>query len=105
MGQGCREIAYPVRKGGNSSSRGVALPTDETVRRLVTILVVLVAALLAPATVSASELIDRDATGVKLAVNRAGQALLTYRANGKARRVLAWGAVNAIAPTTARPSA
>jgi hypothetical protein len=73
------------------------------VRRLLAILVVLLAALLAPATASASELIDRDATGIKLAVNRAGQALLTYRANGKVRRVLAWGSVNAIAPTTARP--
>ena len=72
-------------------------------RRPLAMLAVALAALLAPATASASELIDRDATNVKLAVNRAGQALLTYRANGRVRRVLAWGAINAIAPTTARP--
>ena len=72
-------------------------------RRPLALVAAVLAALLAPATASASELIDRDATGVKLAVNRAGQALLTYRANGKVRRVLAWGAINAIAPTTARP--
>jgi hypothetical protein len=51
---------------------------------------------------SASELIDRNATHVKLAVNAQGQALLTYRAEGKLKHVLADGAVNAIAPTTAR---
>ncbi len=53
------------------------------------------AAALAPAA-SASELIDRDATRVRLEVNRSGMALLTYRKAGKVRRVLAWGAVNAV---------
>jgi hypothetical protein len=50
----------------------------------------------------ASELIDRNAAGVKLAVNAKGQALLTYRASGRVRRVLAWGAVDAIPPTRGR---
>jgi hypothetical protein len=54
------------------------------------------------ATARASELIDRNASGVRLAVNRSGQALLSYHAGGNTRRVLAWGAVNAIEPTTAR---
>ena len=40
----------------------------------------------------ASEIIDRDVQGVKLAVNAKGQALLTYRARGRAHRVVAWGA-------------
>ncbi|MFN2468203.1 MAG: hypothetical protein ABR521_08780 [Gaiellaceae bacterium] len=62
----------------------------------------LASALVAPAA-SASNLIDRDATGVKLAVDRSGKALLTYRAAGKLKHVLAWGAVNAHAPTRARP--
>jgi hypothetical protein len=57
----------------------------------------------APGTARASELIDRDAKGVRLAVNGSGQALLTYRVGGKTRRVLAWNAINAIAPTTSRP--
>jgi hypothetical protein len=73
------------------------------VPRLLAILACSVAMLVAPAAAAASELIDRDAKGVRLAVNRSGQALLTYRAAGKTRRVLAWGAVNAIAPTTSRP--
>jgi hypothetical protein len=51
----------------------------------------------------ASELLDRNASGVKLAVNGKGEALVTYTAEGKLKRVLAWGAVDAIAPTTARP--
>jgi len=42
-----------------------------------------------------SELIARNATDVRLEVNRDGIALLTYRARGKQYRVLAWGATNA----------
>ncbi len=56
-----------------------------------------------PAVAQASQLIDRNAKGVKLEVSRSGQALLTYRTNGKLRRVLAWGAINALAPIQARP--
>jgi hypothetical protein len=73
------------------------------VPRLLAILACSIAMLVAPAAARASELIDRDARGTRLAVNPSGQALLTYRAAGKTRRVLAWGAVNAIAPTTSRP--
>ena len=36
-------------------------------------------------------------------MNAKGEALLTYTAGGKQKHVLAWGAVNAIAPTKARP--
>jgi hypothetical protein len=67
------------------------------------VLAALIAAVAAvPGTASASELIDRNASNVKLAVNPKGQALLTYRARGRTWRVLAWGAINAIAPTTSR---
>jgi hypothetical protein len=52
---------------------------------------------------SASNLIDRNATNVKLEVNRSGMALLTYRTGGKQKHVLAWGAVNAHAPSEAGP--
>jgi hypothetical protein len=44
---------------------------------------------------SASQLIDRNATGVTLQLNARGEALLTYRAGGTSRHVLAWGAINA----------
>jgi hypothetical protein len=56
---------------------------------------VLAAALLAAApTAGASTLVDRHATGVKLAANKKGVALLTYRTLGKKMRVLAYGAIN-----------
>jgi hypothetical protein len=57
---------------------------------------------IAPAA-SASELIDRNASRVTLAVSQDGKALITYSAQGKLHRVLAWAAVNAIAPTRSRP--
>ena len=50
------------------------------------------------ASANASQLIDRNAAGVRLAVNAKGEALVTYTAAGKAKHVLAWGAVNAAAP-------
>ncbi len=50
----------------------------------------------------ASDLIDRNAQGARLQVNKAGEALLTYQVGRTPKMVLAWGALNAIAPTTAR---
>jgi hypothetical protein len=47
---------------------------------------------------SASQLVDRNATGVRLATNGKGEALLTYQAAGKLKHVLVWGAVNALQP-------
>jgi hypothetical protein len=71
--------------------------------RLVTALLsstLAVAALAAPG--HASQLIARDATSVHLAVDGDGRALVSYRSRGTTRHVLAWGALNAIAPTRAR---
>jgi hypothetical protein len=65
----------------------------------------LAAALIATLTAAparSSQLVDRNASNVKLAVNAKGEALLTYEAGGATKHVLAWGAVNAIAPTGAR---
>ena len=59
-------------------------------------------ALAAPAAASASEIIARDVTQVSLAVDRHGRALVAYRERGRIRRVLVWGATNAIAPTKTR---
>jgi hypothetical protein len=70
-------------------------------RTLALLVVVLAAASLA-ATARASQLIDRNATGVKLEVNAKGEAMLTYTSGGKLKHVLAWGAVNAIPPTRSR---
>lgn len=52
---------------------------------------------------NASQLVDRNAQGIRLAVNARGEALLTYRAHGRMKHVLAWGAVNARHPTSGRP--
>jgi hypothetical protein len=71
------------------------------VRRALFVLTVLAAAIVAP-TASSSQLIDRNAQDIKLAVNTKGEALLTYRAHGQTRHVLAWGATNAVAPSRAR---
>ena len=66
------------------------------------IVLALLLAAAAPASAQASQLIDRNATGVRLEVSRAGQALLTYRVRGKTRHVLAWNGLNAVAPTSGR---
>jgi hypothetical protein len=59
---------------------------------------VVVAALAAANVASAAQLVDRNATGVVLAVNGKGEALLTYRSGAKVKHVLVWGAVNALTP-------
>jgi hypothetical protein len=74
------------------------------VRRISLLLVLVLSAAAALAsTAGASQLIDRNAQGVKLSVDAKGEALITYTAAGKVHHVLAWGAVNAIAPTRSRP--
>ncbi|HVW88466.1 MAG TPA: hypothetical protein VHC01_03295 [Gaiellaceae bacterium] len=59
---------------------------------------VTVAAALSAATASASQLIDRNAKNVDLAVDGKGEALVTYTDGGTVRHVLAWGAVDAEPP-------
>jgi hypothetical protein len=62
------------------------------------LLVLLLAVLAAPDPAAASEIVGRNATAVRLAVDRSGVARVTYRADGRLRRVLAWGAVDARHP-------
>ena len=69
--------------------------------RIVLVLVVLASACTVPVA-GASQLIDRNATNIRLLVNGKGEALIVYRAGGKEKHVLAWGAVNAIPSTSAR---
>ena len=54
---------------------------------LVVIVIAVLAALASNA--SASQLVDRNATAVKLEVNSKGEALLTYKAHGTQKHVLA----------------
>ncbi len=51
---------------------------------------------------SASQLLDRNATHVRLKVSSEGKAMVSYRAHGRSWDVLAWGAINALRPNTAR---
>jgi hypothetical protein len=60
--------------------------------------VVVALLLLTPAPAFASQLVDRDATGVTLATNIKSEALLTYHKGGAVKHVLVWGAINAAQP-------
>ena len=63
---------------------------------------IVVAALALPDAVRASELVARNTSSERLQVDAQGRALVTYHARGGAKRVLVWGAVNALHPTRAR---
>jgi hypothetical protein len=65
-------------------------------------LVALLAAVF-PGGALASQLIDRNASDVHLAVDRTGRALVTYRADGGLKHVLVWGAVDARQPSPGVP--
>ena len=60
-------------------------------------------ALVCVADASASQLIDRNARGIRLAVNPRGEALLTYHTHGGVHHVRAWGAINARYPNPQLP--
>jgi hypothetical protein len=60
-------------------------------------------ALSAAEAANASEIIDRNAQSVRLAVDASGRALTSYRVRGRAMHVLAWGGVDARQPTSGRP--
>jgi hypothetical protein len=61
-----------------------------------------VVALAAAGAGQASEIIDRNAQNVRLAVDGSGQALVTYRVGGRVMHVRAWGAIDARQPSTSR---
>jgi len=74
----------------------------EPARLLCVSLIVAAAMVFASSTASASQLIDRDAAHVTLAIDAKGEALITYTSDGKVKRVLAGGAINALPPTVDR---
>ena len=64
------------------------------VRRLVLIPLALAALLVFTASASASQIVGRNATDVRLEVNAKGMALVMFRQGGSLKHVLAWGAAN-----------
>ena len=60
------------------------------------------ALLVACASASASQLIERKTSNVRLSVSARGIATVSYKARGVRKHVLAWGARDALAPTQAR---
>jgi hypothetical protein len=72
-------------------------------RRLGVTTAICFAALALSGNALASQLVDRNATGVKLEANTNGKALLVYHAHGQSRHVLASGAMNALFPSTSEP--
>jgi hypothetical protein len=64
-------------------------------RRALLVLALTLGALGAAGPAGASQLIDRNASHVKLEVNSQGMALVTYVAHGKRVHLLAWNAINA----------
>jgi hypothetical protein len=71
-------------------------------RRTVILALTLVVVAATPA--RASDRIGMNAAGARLAVSADGKrALVTFTAGGRTRHVLAWGAVNALPPSTSVP--
>ena len=66
-------------------------------------LVPLVVVLAAPCTASASDRLDVNASHVRLAVNKSGLAMVTYRARGRTVHAIVWGATNALPPSQTVP--
>ena len=71
-------------------------------RRAAVVVCSALATVLAPPTAAGSELIARDATGVRLQADAQGRALVSFRSEGQSRQLLAWGAIDARAPTQAQ---
>jgi hypothetical protein len=68
-------------------------------RSLIVIALVTAALAVVAPSALASERVDVDATGVRLAVNTRGTAMVTYHARGRTFHLLVWGAVNARPPS------
>ncbi len=78
------------------------MPIQTPVARFTRLLLACVAVLLlAPASAFASQMIDRNATHVSIAVNSRHRAVVSYMRGGTWHHVLVWGAINALPPSKA----
>jgi hypothetical protein len=70
--------------------------------RTFTVLAISLLAALAAAPAFGSAIVGRNATRATLSIDRQGRAHVSYRSGGRTRYVVAWGAINARAPSTHR---
>src|SRR5205823_545778 len=80
-GEAAHTLRIDVSLAFSSPERGTLGTLQPVVRRLT--LIALAAALVASATAGASDRLDVNATNVRLAVNKSGIALVTYRARSR----------------------
>ena len=71
-------------------------------RRSLTLLTLLLVAAFAAAPAFGSAIIGRNVTGATLSIDRQGRGHVSYRSGGQTRYVVAWGAINARAPSAYR---
>ena len=91
--------ALDVGVGGNHGDRRDSAGTGRLLRAALATAALVVASAVAPGVATGSQLIARNTSTERLAVSADGKALLTYHAQGRLQRVLAWGATNARQPT------
>ena len=77
--------------------------TTLPLRSCIVTAVTVVVAFVAMPEAGASELIARDATGVRIQADAQGRALISFRSDGQSRQLLAWGAVDARPPSQSVP--
>ena len=75
------------------------MPDSRSRPRLTVAVCASVVAVLVPVDAAASELVARNATAVRLQADTQGRALVSFRSEGRSRQLLAWGALNARAPS------
>ncbi len=72
-------------------------------RRTLFVLTLVITAAVASTAQASQVITTHDGTNFSLGVNGKGEAMLTYTEDGRVRHVLVSGAINASAPTTAKP--
>jgi len=73
------------------------------IRKLAVVFLAATGVAVQSAPAGASQLIGANASGVKLAADGSGRALVSFRSEGSTHRVLAWGAVDARSPNASVP--
>src|SRR5262249_24996610 len=96
--RGRSRVSRNPRRSRRAQGRAADAGRSDKVRGMLVAIAVAAIAAIAPAAASASQLIDRDAKTATLQVNSKGEAMVSFSAAGKAKHVLAWGAVNALPP-------